>query len=127
MAKSTPIQDGNFMIVIHGYNKGQADIVTNVIKSMADVYFAPLLRDSQKTLRLTSLLNHHSSIEGHPAFDAYQMQTCPSSISELSDAPPASAIRILPPTVDAAIVALCEALDAMHMEADDVFMAHVDS
>ena len=36
-------------------------------------------------------------------------------------------IQILPPSVDAAIVALCAALDAAHMEADDSFVAHVDS
>jgi ribosomal protein L24 len=67
MLKSAPIQDGDFVIVILcGDNKGQAAVVTNVIKTMADVYFP--LRDVQKTLRLTSLHNRHPSIEGHRAF-----------------------------------------------------------
>jgi hypothetical protein len=123
--KSDPIQDGDFVIITRGDNKGQAAIVTNVIKSMADVYFP--LRDVQKTLRLTSLHNRHPSIEGHQAFEAYKDQTRPKTPRRPSTPPPVPTIKILPPSVDAAIIALCEALDASHMEADDTFVAHVDS
>jgi hypothetical protein len=33
----------------------------------------------------------------------------------------------LPPSVDAAIVALCDALDATHMDANSTFLRHVDA
>jgi hypothetical protein len=123
MIKSDPIQEGDFAIVVKGDYKGQAVIVNDVVKLMAHVYF-PML-DIQKTLRLTSLHNRHPLIATHSAFTDRERRT-PSKASTSTDAS-TPLIQILPPSVDAAIVALCAALDAAHMEADDSFVAHVDS
>jgi len=123
MIKSDPIQEGDFAIVIKGDYKGQAVIVNDVIKLMAHVYF-PMI-DTHKTLRLTSLHNRHPLIATHSAFKDRERRT-PSKASASTDSL-TPLIQILPPSVDAAIVALCAALDAAHMEADDSFVAHVDS
>jgi hypothetical protein len=123
MLKSDPIQDGDFAIVVKGENKGQAVVVNDVVNSMAHVYF-PML-DIQKTLRLTSLHNRHPSIEKHSAFAGRVRRSATVDSSSADSSPPS--IKILPPSVDAAIVALCAALDATHMDTDDSFVAHVDS
>jgi hypothetical protein len=81
--------------------------------------------DIQKTLRLTSLHNRHPLIEKHPAFAGRVRRSATVDSSGADFSPPL--IQILPPSVDAAIVALCAALDATHMDADDSFVAHVDS
>ena len=100
-----------------------AVVVNDVVKSMAHEYFP--MRDIQKTLRLTSLHNRHPLIAKHSAFAGHERRT-PSKASTSTDLSSPS-IQILPPSVDAAIVALCAALDAAHMEPDDSFVAHVDS
>jgi hypothetical protein len=136
MPKSGPIKNGDFVIVVRGENKGQAAIVTHVIKAMADVIFP--LRDVQKTLRLTSLHNRHPLIENHIAFEGRTRQysstepgfprSAPTTPGPSQAAPTAApTVCVLPPSVDAAIVALCEALDAAHMDADETFVAHVDA
>jgi hypothetical protein len=123
MLKSDPSQEGDFAIVVKGDYKGQAGIVNDVVKLMAHVYF-PML-DIQKTLCLMSLHNRHPLIAKHSAFAGHERRTpSKTSTSKGSSSP---SIQILPPSVDAAIVALCAALDAAHMEADDSFAAHVDS
>jgi hypothetical protein len=82
--------------------------------------------DIQKTLRLTSLHNRHPLIAKHSVFTGRERRT-PSKASTSTGSSSSPLIQILPPSVDAAIVALCAALDPAHMEADDSFVAHVDS
>jgi hypothetical protein len=124
MLKSDPIQEGDFAIVVKGDYKGQAVIINDVVKFlMAHVYF-PML-DIQKTLRLTSLHNRHPLIAKHSAFAGCERGTPSKASTSTGSSSPS--IQILPPSVDAAIVALCAALDAAHMEAGDSFVAHVDS
>jgi hypothetical protein len=125
MTKSDPIRDGDFAIVINGRNKGQAVIVQEVLNSMAHVYFP--LRDTQKTLRLTSLHNRHHTIEGHPAFKDRTKPLVNVSVDNDTTVPPSPPVSILPPSVDAAIVALCEALDSTHMDPDQLFLQHVEA
>jgi hypothetical protein len=78
---------------------------------------------------LTSLHNRHSAFEGHQAFERFKEVEQHNSSTEQPSrrTPSSSSVQVLPPSVDAAIIALCEALDATYMEADDVFVAHVDS
>jgi hypothetical protein len=87
---------------------------------MAGIYFP--LQNVQKTLCLTSLNSCHPSIEGHQAFKGWERQKYSTDSSSRTASSPL--VQILPPTVDAAIIALCEeALDATHM---DAYVAHID-
>jgi hypothetical protein len=123
MVKYDPIKDGDFAIVVNSRSKGQAVIIQEFVNSMVHVYFP--FRNIQKTLRLTSLHNRHHAIEGHPAFKDRTKPRVNISDDNDSTVHPSSPVSILPPSVDAAIVALCKALDVIHMDPDQLFLQHV--
>lgn len=118
MATTTPLHDGDRVYVVgRSIYARQAGIVMKVTAAKASVYFP--LKQYTKNLNHASLTTDHPLLKNHIAYQA------------LDSPPPRSTVPdtaiILPASVDAAILALCTALDESHLDADPNLLSHIGS